>query len=161
MAFRELDTLHPIFTTPFQSGWRWRLQIAIITIIAVGDSAGLDQDSVATITFKGMDTKSALPTAEKSKVLPCLHLELKRKYCVLVWYQKIYRRGKSEETVHASVRKYDGDKLKIFGLKYRENICVAGAQSLSVVPVRRESCVARHQPQATKWENVKMICVAF
>ena len=41
--------------------------------------------------------------------------------------------------IHASVRKYDGDKLKIFCLKYRENISVAGAQSLSVVPVRREA----------------------
>ena len=60
MAFREVDTLHLIFTTTSLLCWEANNNIA------VGESAGLDQDSVATIMFKGMDTKSALPTAEKS-----------------------------------------------------------------------------------------------
>ena len=65
MAFRELDTLHPIVTTTFQNGCL--ISYKNNNIIAVGDSAGLDQDSVAIFMFKGMDTKSALPTAEKSE----------------------------------------------------------------------------------------------
>ena len=61
MAFREVDTLHLIFTTTSLLCWEANNNIA------AGDSAGLDQDSVATIMLKGMDTKSALPTAEKSE----------------------------------------------------------------------------------------------
>ena len=61
MAFREVDTLHLIFTTTSLLCWEANNNIA------VGESAGLDQDSVAIFMFKGMDTKSALPTAEKSE----------------------------------------------------------------------------------------------
>ena len=60
VAFREVDTLHLIFTTTSLLCWEANNNIA------VGESAGLDQDSVAIFMFKGMDTKSALPTAEKS-----------------------------------------------------------------------------------------------
>ena len=61
VAFREVDTLHLIFTTTSLLCWEANNNIA------VGESAGLDQDSVAIFMFKGMDTKSALPTAEKSE----------------------------------------------------------------------------------------------
>ena len=62
MAFREVDTLHiTTFTTTSSSCWE------ASNNIAVGESARLDQDSVAIFMFIGMDTKSALSTAEKSK----------------------------------------------------------------------------------------------
>ena len=60
VAFREVDTLHLIFTTTSSSCWEANNNIA------VGESAGLNQDSVAIFMFIGMDTKSALHTAEKS-----------------------------------------------------------------------------------------------
>ena len=52
MAFRELDTLNQIFTTTSLIFWEANNNNSI----AVGDSAGLSQDSVAIMVFTVMDT---------------------------------------------------------------------------------------------------------
>ena len=52
VAFRELDTLNQIFTTTSLIFWEANNNNSI----AVGDSAGLSQDSVAIMVFTVMDT---------------------------------------------------------------------------------------------------------